>query len=107
MSAEVFLTILGLFAPLIIAAIVAYTFDKYNQAKTVIIAFIADVVIIAAYASWTVGNWSIYEEPSGGLIWLPIAILWIVGSLVVFIVISYLVPDEMAETTEDTTKPTD
>lgn len=96
MSLVVFVTVLGLFAPIIIAAVVAYTFNKYNAVKSIIIGFTADVVVIAAFASWTANNWTIYDGEVGGAIWVPIALVWVICSLVVFVVVDALTLDEIA-----------
>lgn len=99
MSLEVLLTVLGLFAPLIIAALVAYGINKYDMAKTAIVGLIADVVVIAVFGSWTAGNWTIYNEEAGGVVWIPIAILWILFSFLTFIAIDSLIQYQTSTST--------
>lgn len=94
MSSTVFVSILGLFAPIVVAALTAYSFNKRSMVLSVIAGFIADVVVIATFASWTAGHWTIYDGQVGGAIWIPIVILWVVFSFIAFIAIDALMQDE-------------
>lgn len=85
MSPVVLFTLLGLFGPLIIAALTAYIFSRTDSVLTLIIGCIADVVVVATFAAWTAENWTIYNQPGGSTIWIAIVIVWVIASFFVFI----------------------